>query len=188
MRYACTDLIIMLWQTCACGLGENQGDIKRHISKQSTYLSSSFSLHFLYVTHVCRSMDRLAVLNVVGVAAIGLLALTALGLGAHGVARGSAYPIPPWPQWTQLGRTAAEQWQAMAQVMPVVIACYVAHQVRPWYVPHVLCVEHQGVRCVSLDSRCRTMHSLDAGHASDYCLLQCMSGVAGVQQVLLRHR
>jgi hypothetical protein len=74
-------------------------------------------------------MDRLAVLNVVGVAAIGVLALTALGLGAYGVAHGSAHPIPPWPQW-QLGRSAAEQWQAMAQVIPVIIACYVAHQVR----------------------------------------------------------
>jgi hypothetical protein len=75
-------------------------------------------------------MDRLAVLNVVGVAAIGVLALTSLGLGAYGVGHGSAYPIPLWPQWQQLGHTAAEQWQAMAQVMPVIIACYVAHQVR----------------------------------------------------------
>lgn len=74
-------------------------------------------------------MDRLAVLNVVGVLEIELLALTALGLAAKGLKQGSAYAMPVWPQWEQLGHTRAEQWQALTAVMPVMIACYVAHQV-----------------------------------------------------------
>jgi hypothetical protein len=74
-------------------------------------------------------MDRLAVLNVVGVGAIAMLALTALGLAAKGLAQGTAHPIPLWPQWQQLGHTRAEQLQALAAVLPVMIACYVAHQV-----------------------------------------------------------
>lgn len=76
-----------------------------------------------------RTMDRLAVLNVVGVGAIGMLAVTALGLAAKSWAEGSAHPIPAWPQWQQLGHTRAEQLQALMGVMPVMIACYVAHQV-----------------------------------------------------------
>lgn len=68
-------------------------------------------------------------LNVVGVLAIELLALTALGLAAKSLKQGSAYSIPLWPQWDQLGHTSAEQWQALTAVMPVMIACYVAHQV-----------------------------------------------------------
>jgi hypothetical protein len=77
-------------------------------------------------------MDRLAALNVVGVAAIGMLALTALGLAFPGLVQGTAHPIPLWPQWQQLGHTKAEQLQALMAVMPVMIACYVAHQVRGW--------------------------------------------------------
>lgn len=77
----------------------------------------------------CRTMDRLAVLNVVGVGAIGMLALTALGLAVKGLSQGTAYPIPLWPQWQLLGHTRAEQLQALMAVVPVMIACYVAHQV-----------------------------------------------------------
>lgn len=74
-------------------------------------------------------MDRLAVLNVVGVGAIAMLATVAVGLGVQGLATGTVFPIPLLPQWQQLGHTTAEQLQALTAVMPVMIACYVAHQV-----------------------------------------------------------
>lgn len=32
------------------------------------------------------------------------------------------------PQWDALGHTQGEQWEALADAIPVILACYVAHQ------------------------------------------------------------
>eukprot|EP00775_Hariotina_reticulata_P005172 gene5172-5410_t len=75
-----------------------------------------------------RSMDKLSSLNIVGVAAIAMLAAVAAGLGIQALVAGSAHSIPLLPQWTLLGPTTPQQLQALTAVMPVMIACYVAHQ------------------------------------------------------------
>lgn len=85
-------------------------------------------LYYTLLLLPVRTMDRLALLNVVGVAAIGMLSLTALSLAGRGLSHGSAHAIPVWPQWDKLGRSTAEQLQALTAVLPVMIACYVAHQ------------------------------------------------------------
>lgn len=90
--------------------------------------SSSLRTRSLHSRLRRRSLELLAPLNAVGVAAIALLAAVAAGLAAQGVARGSAFPLPLLPQWQLLGPTPGAQLQALTAVLPVLIACYVAHQ------------------------------------------------------------
>jgi amino acid permease len=73
-------------------------------------------------------MDRLSSLNIIGVAAIALLAAVSAGLALQGIASGSAHSIPAWPQWQLLGPTRAHQFEALTAVLPVLIACYNAAQ------------------------------------------------------------
>lgn len=73
-------------------------------------------------------MDKLSALNVVGVTSIALLAAVSAGLAVQGYAAGTAYPIPALPQWALLGPTRLDQIEALTAVIPVLIACYVAHQ------------------------------------------------------------
>lgn len=75
-----------------------------------------------------RSMSKLAVLNAAGVAATVLLALAAAALAAVAAASGQAHAVPMLPQWDVLGPTRGDQWEALAEVVPVILACYVAHQ------------------------------------------------------------
>eukprot|EP00879_Flechtneria_rotunda_P026543 GHRR01028310.1.p1 GENE.GHRR01028310.1~~GHRR01028310.1.p1 ORF type:complete len:468 (+),score=135.13 GHRR01028310.1:72-1475(+) len=75
-----------------------------------------------------RSLDKLAPLNIVGVIAIALLASVAAALGLQATAHGTAYPIPLLPQWKLLGPTKAQQFEALTAVLPVIVACYIAHQ------------------------------------------------------------
>jgi hypothetical protein len=56
------------------------------------------------------------------------LAGSAAALAAVAAGQGVAHPIPLLPQWQQLGPTRSEQLQALASVLPVMLACYVAHQ------------------------------------------------------------
>lgn len=74
-------------------------------------------------------MDRLAVLNALGVAAIAALSCVVGGLGLRAALTGSAHAIPLLPQWDELGPTPAAQGRALASVAPVIIAALVAHQV-----------------------------------------------------------
>lgn len=73
-------------------------------------------------------MERLAVLNVVGVAAIALLAGATSILGFSAISQSAAHPIPLLPQWDAFGRTPAHVAMGLAGVIPVVLTCYVAHQ------------------------------------------------------------
>jgi hypothetical protein len=73
-------------------------------------------------------MDKLAALNAAGVAATVLLAVVSAALAATAAASGRAHPIPMLPQWDALGHTQGEQWEALADAIPVILACYVAHQ------------------------------------------------------------
>ncbi|WIA17082.1 hypothetical protein OEZ85_013981 [Tetradesmus obliquus] len=75
-----------------------------------------------------RSMDSLAFLNVVGLAAVVLLAAVAALLGATAVADGVAHGIPMLPQWQLLGPDKAAQLETLAGVLPVILASYVMHQ------------------------------------------------------------
>jgi nitrate/nitrite transporter NarK len=73
-------------------------------------------------------MDKLAVFNIIGVAATALLALTAGILGLAAVASGQVQAIPLLPQWHLFGDTPVKIAMAMAGVIPVVLNCYVGHQ------------------------------------------------------------
>jgi hypothetical protein len=75
-------------------------------------------------------MDSLACLNVVGLAAVVLLAAVAALLGMTAVASGTAHAIPMLPQWQLLGPDKPAQLEALAGVLPVILASYVVHQVR----------------------------------------------------------
>eukprot|EP00775_Hariotina_reticulata_P002242 gene2242-2554_t len=75
-----------------------------------------------------RSMDKLAVFNILGVGATILLAVTAAALGVAAVVQGSAHTIPMMPRWNMLGPTKVAQLESLTEVLPVVLACYVAHQ------------------------------------------------------------
>lgn len=77
---------------------------------------------------ICRSMDRLAALNTAGVAATVVLSLAAVALAVVAAAAGQAHPIPMLPQWSLLGHSRTEQLEALTDVIPVILACYVAHQ------------------------------------------------------------
>jgi hypothetical protein len=86
-------------------------------------------LLLLFVCFHRRSMDSLACLNIVGLAAVILLAAVAALLGVSAVATGTAHAIPMMPQWQLLGPTKEVQLEAMAGVLPVILASYVVHQV-----------------------------------------------------------
>jgi hypothetical protein len=73
-------------------------------------------------------MDKLAALNAAGVAATVLLAVVAAALAAVAAATGQAHSIPMLPQWDQLGRSRGQQLEALTDIIPVILACYVAHQ------------------------------------------------------------
>lgn len=73
-------------------------------------------------------MDSLAFLNVVGVAAVVLVAAVAAFLGGQALATGTAHALPLFPQWALLGPTKAEQLESLADIVPVILACYVGHQ------------------------------------------------------------
>lgn len=94
----------------------------------TSHLCGLVSPHSSTVGCTCRSMDKLSLFNIVGVAATVLLATAAAGLGAISVLQGTAHPIPLLPQWQSLGPTTAAQLEALTDVLPVILACYVAHQ------------------------------------------------------------
>lgn len=75
-----------------------------------------------------RSMDRLAALNAAGVAASILLAVVSTALAVLAAVSGQAHPVSMLPQWELLGPTWGQQIEALTDVIPVVLACYVAHQ------------------------------------------------------------
>jgi amino acid permease len=79
-----------------------------------------------------RSMERLAAVNIIGVASNALFAVLTAALAAAAVASGQATPLPLWPQWGELvtatgGRAAAVL--ALASTLPVMLNCVSCHQV-----------------------------------------------------------
>jgi hypothetical protein len=74
-------------------------------------------------------MDSLACLNIVGLAAVILLAAVAALLAGIAAADGTAHAIPMLPQWQMLGEDMPAQLEALAGVLPVILASYVVHQV-----------------------------------------------------------
>eukprot|EP00882_Tetradesmus_deserticola_P024001 GHRQ01026206.1.p1 GENE.GHRQ01026206.1~~GHRQ01026206.1.p1 ORF type:complete len:152 (+),score=48.27 GHRQ01026206.1:54-458(+) len=85
-------------------------------------------------------MERLSALNVIGVAATALLAAVSTALAVQGLAAGTAHSVPAFPQWQLLGPTRSKQLEALAAVLPVLIACYNAaqslHPVMPLLQPY----------------------------------------------------
>lgn len=73
-------------------------------------------------------MEKLSALNAAGVAATVILAVVSAALAAMAAIQGQAHGIPMLPQWDMLGHTRAEQLEALTDVIPVILACYVAHQ------------------------------------------------------------
>lgn len=73
-------------------------------------------------------MEKLTSLNAAGVAATVVLAAVAMLLAAMAAVNGQAHPISMLPQWDMLGHTRGEQLEALTDVIPVILACYVAHQ------------------------------------------------------------
>jgi hypothetical protein len=79
-----------------------------------------------------RSMERLALVNIIGVAANGLLAVLMLTLLAAALVSGQARPLPLWPQWeglvdSQGGRVGAAL--VLASTVPIILNCFACHQV-----------------------------------------------------------
>lgn len=127
---------------------------------------------------LCRSMDKLAALNAAGVAATVLLAVVSAALAATAAASGRAHPIPMLPQWDALGHTRGEQWEALADVIPVILACYVAHQslhplmplLKPYTQQRMLKVGVGGCLRLYLLTQCCTC----VGHFNQrHCQRQC---------------
>jgi amino acid permease len=78
-----------------------------------------------------KNMDRLAAVNVIGVASNALFAALTLALAAGAAARGVAAAPPLWPEWDGLvaksgGRVAAGL--ALASTLPVILNCFSCHQ------------------------------------------------------------
>lgn len=85
-------------------------------------------LLLLLPTHLSSDPRRLLPLNMLGVAAVAMLAATAAALGATAVATGAAHPLSLLPRWELLGPTPGAAAEGLAGVIPVLVACYVAHQ------------------------------------------------------------
>jgi hypothetical protein len=78
-----------------------------------------------------RSMERLAVVNLIGVAANGGFAALLLVLAASSAARGEAYALPLWPDWRALVAGAGSRAAAalaLANALPVLLNCCSCHQ------------------------------------------------------------
>ncbi|KAI8475249.1 MAG: transmembrane amino acid transporter protein-domain-containing protein [Monoraphidium minutum] len=78
-----------------------------------------------------RSMDRLAAVNIVGVASNGVLALLMLVLAATAAAGGRLAPLPLWPRWGALvdgSGGAVGAALTLASTMPIILNCFACHQ------------------------------------------------------------
>lgn len=117
-------------------------------------------------------MEKLASLNAAGVAATVLLAAVAMLLAAMAAVNGQAQPISMLPQWDMLGHTRGEQLEALTDVIPVILACYVAHQSLHPLMPLLKPYSQQRMLKVSSGlSNQHSRHQLDIpcwGHASQY--------------------
>lgn len=81
-----------------------------------------------------RSMERLAAVNIIGVAANALFALLMLALAMMAVATGAAQPLPLFPQWSALAggdrrpSSLAGRLLGLAPTLPIILNCFTAHQ------------------------------------------------------------
>jgi len=80
-----------------------------------------------------RAMDRLAVVNITGVASNALFALLTAALAGGALSQGIASAVPLWPQWGAMVAVAGgSKWAAgmtLASTLPVILNCFSCHQV-----------------------------------------------------------
>eukprot|EP00879_Flechtneria_rotunda_P009883 GHRR01010335.1.p1 GENE.GHRR01010335.1~~GHRR01010335.1.p1 ORF type:complete len:668 (+),score=196.20 GHRR01010335.1:198-2201(+) len=92
-----------------------------------------------------RSMKKLAVVNIIGVACNGLFAGLMLALTAGAAAKGLLKPPQLIPDWSQLGSTPIFVAMSVATIIPVLLNCDVCHQslhpliplLKPYSVPRM---------------------------------------------------
>lgn len=80
-------------------------------------------------------MDRLAVVNIIGVAANALFAAVMLVLAIAAAAAGAAQPPPLWPQWGALVAARGGGLGAalvLASAAPIILNGFACHQVCMW--------------------------------------------------------
>lgn len=75
-----------------------------------------------------RSMEKLAVVNVVGVASNGLFAALMLALAACAAANGVLQPPKLLPNWSDFGSSSAMIAMSLATIVPVLLNTNVCHQ------------------------------------------------------------
>lgn len=86
------------------------------------------SLLVLLPLAAMRSMERLAVVNIIGVASNGVFAGLMLALAAGALNNGVLQPPPLFPDWSELGSTPVAAAITIATVVPVLLNCDVCHQ------------------------------------------------------------
>ncbi len=77
-----------------------------------------------------KSLEALSLFNALGVLAVALLGAAVAALAVAAVAQGRGCSVPLWPQWGAFGKGGFEVAMGVASVVPVVLSCYVGHQVR----------------------------------------------------------
>ncbi|WIA09716.1 hypothetical protein OEZ85_009100 [Tetradesmus obliquus] len=75
-----------------------------------------------------RSMEKLAVVNIIGVASNGLFAALVLALAGRAAALGQIKPPQLLPDLSQLGSSPVVVAIALASIVPVLLNCNVCHQ------------------------------------------------------------
>jgi len=79
-----------------------------------------------------RSMDRLAAVNILGVASNAVFAALMLALLAASRASGALRSPPLWPRWEELVVSQGGQLGAvlcLASTVPIILNCFACHQV-----------------------------------------------------------
>eukprot|EP00877_Chromochloris_zofingiensis_P001527 jgi/Chrzof1/11375/Cz05g34150.t1 len=74
------------------------------------------------------TMEKLAVVNIIGVLANGLFALTTLALAVSAYFQGVLQPISAAPQWQSLGKGPLMITLSLAGIAPVILNCDTCHQ------------------------------------------------------------
>jgi amino acid permease len=75
-----------------------------------------------------RSMERLAVVNIIGVLSNAVFAAVVVVLVAAAGAQGALVTPNPWPHWSDLGPTPVYITLSFAAIAPVLLNCDVCHQ------------------------------------------------------------
>lgn len=92
------------------------------------FLLGMLSLLVLLPLASMRSMEKLAVVNIIGVASNGLFAALMLALAGRAAALGQIKPPQLLPDLSQLGSSPVVVAIALASIVPVLLNCNVCHQ------------------------------------------------------------